>query len=68
MKTIHACNYCGSPRVYVDAYASLNVPEDIRTYDNCYCDDCEGECRTTEVEVADDFDLATGFIGLEELP
>lgn len=62
MKTIHVCTYCGSPRVYVDAYANLNVPDDIRTYDQAYCDDCQEESRTTEVVVADDFDLDTDFV------
>lgn len=64
---VHVCNYCGSPRVYVDAYANLNVPDDIRTYEQTYCDDCAGECRTTEVEAPDEFDLDMDFAaGFEE--
>lgn len=51
---VHVCTYCGSPRVYADAYVSLNDPGDIRIYDQKYCDNCEGECSTTEVELPED--------------
>lgn len=56
----HVCTYCGSPRVFADAYVGLNTDE-VRTYDDTHCDDCEGECRTEMVEVSDDFDLETDF-------
>lgn len=59
-RKIHVCTTCGSPRVLADAYAALNTDE-VRTYDQRYCDDCEGECRTTMVEVPNDFDLETDF-------
>lgn len=57
---IHVCTTCGSPRVWVDAYASLNS-EEVRTFDYTHCDDCDGECSTKLVEVPDDFDMDIGF-------
>jgi hypothetical protein len=59
-KEIHVCNTCGSPRVFVDAYASLNTDE-VRTYGDHYCDDCAGGCSVTEVQVKIKFDLATDY-------
>ncbi len=59
-KEIHVCNTCGSPRVFEDAYASINTDE-VRTYDNCWCDDCNGECSVTNVEVKLKFDLEFDF-------
>lgn len=58
MKEIYVCTTCGSPRVFSDAWASINTDE-VRTYDDTHCDDCEGECRVRLVSVADDFDLET---------
>ena len=57
---IPACTTCGSPRVWVDAYAPLNS-EEVRTFDYTHCDDCDGECSTALVEVPDDFDMDIGF-------
>lgn len=65
MTTIYVCNHCGSPRVFADAYAALNTDE-VRTYDDTHCDDCCGPCRTTEVEVSDDFDIDNDFAVLKE--
>ena len=59
-KKILVCTNCGSPRVFADAFAALNTDE-VRTYDDTHCDDCEGECKTTEVEVPDDFDIYSDF-------
>lgn len=59
-KKVHVCTHCGSPRVFADAWASLNTDE-VRTYDNTHCDDCDGECRTKEIEVPDEFDLDIDF-------
>lgn len=59
MKTIHVCTTCGSPRVLLDAYVGLNDSDDVRTYDDTFCEDCGGECSTKEVEVEDDFDIET---------
>lgn len=57
-KKIFVCTTCGSPRVFADAWAALNT-DDVRTYDDLHCDDCEGSCHTQEVTVADDFDVET---------
>ena len=57
MKTVQVCTYCGSADVLMDAFVHANNPEDVRTFDDCYCESCEGSCRTQEVEVADDFDV-----------
>lgn len=65
MKTISVCTYCGSPRVFVDAYASMNTDE-VRTYDDIHCEDCDGECSVTEVEVDEAFDLETDFYKFAE--
>lgn len=60
MKIISVCNYCGSPRVFADAFKALNTDE-TRTYDDTHCEDCNGESSVTEVEVNNDFDLETDF-------
>lgn len=60
MKDIRVCNYCGSPRVFIDAFVSLNTDE-VRIYDQEFCDDCQGDCSTHVVEVPDGFDLDTDF-------
>lgn len=57
MKTIQVCTYCGSGNVLVDAFVHINNPDDVRTYDDCYCENCESSCSTTEVEVPDDFNI-----------
>ena len=48
------CTSCGGNRVLCDAWVNLNDPEDVRTFDQTYCEDCDGECSVTEVEVTDD--------------
>ena len=58
--SIYVCKKCGSPRVWSDAYASMNTDE-VRRYDVTYCDDCDDECSTHAVDVSDDFDLETDF-------
>lgn len=67
MKSIFVCTACGSPRVYADAWASLNNESDVRTFDDTHCDDCEGPCRTVEVQVDDDFDTYGDTFDLEKL-
>lgn len=64
VRKIHVCTTCGSPRVFADAYASLNTDE-VRTFDYIHCDDCDGECKTQEVTVSADFDLTTDFYAAE---
>lgn len=65
MKTITVCNSCGSPRVWFDAFVSINDPTNIQTYDYTHCEHCEGECTTTTAEVPDDFDMEGGFVWLK---
>jgi hypothetical protein len=48
------CTSCGGNRVLCDAWVSLNDPEDVRTFDQTYCEDCDGECSVREVEVLDE--------------
>jgi hypothetical protein len=47
-KTFYICSHCGSPEVMNDAYVNKNTG-DAHTYDDEHCEDCEGECSTTEV-------------------
>lgn len=54
------CIACGSPRVYHDAYAAINS-EDVLTFDDIHCMDCEGETSTHTVTVPADFDIETDF-------
>ena len=48
------CTSCGGNRVLCDAWVNLNDPEDVRTFDQTYCEDCDGECSVREVEVPDE--------------
>lgn len=58
---VHVCTTCGSPRVYADAFVGLNNENDVRTFDDTHCDDCDGSCKTHEVEVPATFDIETDF-------
>lgn len=60
MKKIHVCTTCGSPRVTWDALVHPNRGE-TTLLDSADCEDCDGQCNTQEVEVADDFDIDTDF-------
>ena len=66
MKTVSVCTHCGSPRVFHDAYAAINS-DDVRTFDDTFCDDCEGECSVVDVKVRDDFDIETDFFNSREI-
>lgn len=66
MKIISVCNYCVSPRVFRDAYVGINT-EEVRTFDDTYCEDCAGECSVTEEAVVDEFDLGTDFYKFVEV-
>ena len=48
------CTSCGGNRVLCDAWVNLNDEEDVRTFDQTYCEDCDGECSVREVEVQDE--------------
>lgn len=45
-----ACSECGSTDVFYDAYVGVNDPEDVRTFDQAFCDDCGGETSLVEVK------------------
>ena len=66
MKTISVCTHCGSPRVFSDAYAAINSDE-VRTFDDTFCDDCERPSRVTDVSVPDTFDIDTDTFDWETL-
>jgi len=60
MKTITVCR-CGSPRVCRDAEVNVNTGE-VNEYDAMRCSECGYDGRIyEEVEVDDDFDVATDF-------
>lgn len=58
---LHVCTTCGSPRVMLDAWVNINDPDDVRTYDDKFCEDCDGACSTKEVEVDNEFDVYGDF-------
>ena len=66
MKTISVCTHCGSRRVFQDAYAAINS-DDVRTFDDIFCDDCEGACLVANVSVPDTFDIDTDTFNWETL-
>lgn len=47
------CSHCGSQNIKVDAYAEQNPQtgewELAQTFDDAYCEDCEGECSTKQM-------------------
>lgn len=61
MKTIFVCDECSSPKVYADAFQSLNDPGEIITYDYEHCGTCEGECSTKSILVPDSFDTGERY-------
>lgn len=69
MKTIQVCKYCGSPRVFCDAYVNLNDASDVRTFDDARCMDCDcnSSYLTRVVEVPDNFDIDEDSFDFEEL-
>lgn len=50
MATIQVCAKCGSDAVYFDAWAAVNDPDDVRTFDAVFCDDCGGETSLVDAE------------------
>jgi hypothetical protein len=60
VRKVWVCTACGSPRVSQDACVDVNS-EEVSTYDDMTCQDCENEGNSVirEVEVPFDFDLAT---------
>ena len=66
MKHVRVCTTCGSADVLIDAFVHANDPDDVRTFDDCYCQRCDGECSLTTVEVPEDFDEIEGIALLSE--
>lgn len=54
---VKVCTTCGSANIQQDAWVHLNEPEDIQTFPELYCENCESACKVKEVEVPDDFDI-----------
>lgn len=45
------CTTCGGTNVFQDAFVNMNDPDDVRTYDETFCEDCDGPCRAELREV-----------------
>jgi len=49
------CTHCGSDDILIDAWAVWDVETQQAvlhsTYDNWYCESCEGECNVSEEPV-----------------
>lgn len=56
-KQIEVCNRCGSANIMIDAWVHANDPEDVRTFDERFCESCDGSCKTRTVTVPIDFDI-----------
>ena len=50
--TTQVCSRCGGDSVYFDAYVGVNDPDDVRTFDAVFCDNCG------ETTLVDDTDSA----------
>lgn len=52
------CKYCGSEDVRADAWAEWDFDKQewvlAETYDNEYCNSCEGDTKVIDVEVEDE--------------
>lgn len=59
------CNSCGSPRVFYDAYKAINTDE-VLTYDDVYCADCDDATQTTKVHAPSGFNLETDYYNFDE--
>lgn len=64
MKRIFVCETCGSGDVFADSYSALNTDEVI-TYDDNYCRNCDEPCDVVSVDVADDFDTENDIYNLK---
>lgn len=61
MKKITVCTACGSANVLIDAFVHANDPSNVQTFDDKYCQSCDGPCKTQTVEVLDSFDIEADF-------
>ncbi len=59
MKTVKICTHCGSGNVMRDAWVPVNDPDNVREFDDLYCENCQSSCQINTVEVPDDFDPET---------
>lgn len=50
-RTEFYCTTCGGTNVYSDAFASMNDMDDVITYDEKFCMNCEESCSVGEREV-----------------
>ena len=53
MKTIYCCPYCGSSKVFEDAWSAMNWNE-VPTYDHKWCMNCDQEVSDTIAVEVDD--------------
>lgn len=56
---VYVCTNCGSANIHQDAWVHYNNREDIQTYDDLYCENCESSCNAREVEVTRAFNIYT---------
>lgn len=56
-RVTYMCATCGGKNVKWDAWAEWDEENQCevlaQSFDQAYCDDCDGECRTEEVELGD---------------
>lgn len=58
---VHVCTNCGSANVQRDAWVHANDSDNVQTFDDTYCENCESPCTLKTVEVPDDFDIYNDF-------
>ncbi len=49
----YCCAACGGTNIFYDAWVPVNEDDDeneVRTFDDTHCEDCEGACSIEEVE------------------
>lgn len=54
--TNYVCCRCGSDRIYNDAWVGINDPDDIKTFDCTYCDECGDHC---DIVAEDEYNQGT---------
>ena len=49
------CSECGGSNDHLDAWADFDIEAQQwvlgNTFDYSYCDDCQNDCRTKEIEI-----------------
>ena len=46
---IIVCNTCESKNVFYDAWVAVNDEEDVRTFDDIFCEECDGPTDVKEI-------------------